>query len=126
MTEIKKVDLGYAIVINGEVVQEGFVNERMAKKSVRDAERKYNLSHDPDYMDFTAYNSAVRQVKFWLNLRSQIGETAAPEDIISAYDYNSSIAQANEKIATYRAEAEKHLSGARRWARECRIQLEEV
>lgn len=79
-----------------------------------------------DLDEFQAYNSAVKQVKFWLNLRSQVGETSAAEDVISADDYNSSISQANEKIAAYREEAEKHLSGARRWARECRIQLEEV
>ena len=126
MTEIRKSEMGFAIVINDEIIKDGFINERMAKKAVRDVERQYNLSHDPDYLDFTAYNSAVKQVKFWLNLRSQVGETSAAEDIISADDYNSSIAQANEKIAAYRAEAEKHLSGARRWARECRIKLEEL
>ncbi len=126
VTEIRKCEVGFCIVVNGEVVIDGFVNERAAKKSIRDAERQYSLSHNPDYLDFAAYNSAVKHIKFWLNLRSHVGETSVAEDVISVDDYNSSIAQANEKIAAYREEAEKHLPGARRWARECRIQLEEV
>lgn len=121
---IKTNNMGYAIVIDGETVKTGFVSERDARRAARTEERKYALNHDPDYMDFTAYNSAVKQVKFWLNLRSQVGETAAPEDIISADDYNISMTQANNKIAAYKAEAEKHLSGARRWARECLVNLE--
>ena len=125
-TIIKTNNMGYAIVIDGETVKTGFVSERDAKRAITSEERKYALNHDPDYMDFTAYNSAVKQVKFWLNLRSQVGETAAPEDVITADDYRSSMTQANDKIAAYKAEAEKHLSGARRWARECRINPEEL
>lgn len=123
MTEIKKGNLGFAIVINGEVVMDGFLSEGAAKRAVRDAERQYSLAHDPDYVDFMAYNAAMKQVKFWNNLRSQVGETAASEDVISADDYSNSISKANEKIAAYKAEAEKHLTGARRWARECNVEL---
>lgn len=125
MTNVIKTDKGWAIEINGEIVENGFINERMAKRGVKDAERKYSLQNDPDYVDYKAYQDAMNQVKFWKKLRASIGDTMNPEDWVDtdSEDYINSMAEANEHIAQAEAEAEKHLAGAGRWARECRISL---
>lgn len=126
MTEIRRTENGYGVYINGTLVKEGFIDEQMAKRAVPQLERKYALESDPDYIDFRAYNTSVEQVEFFCRLRAEIGETAAPEDVITAEDHASSVAEANERISFFKAEAAKHYSGARRWANACRIQLKEV
>ena len=127
MTTIIRTKLGFGIEINGELVADGFLNERSANRANKEAEAKYSRENDPDYLDFRAYNEAVAQVKFWKGLRSEIGETSSVEDIAAtSADRAESLAQADSRIDFYAEEANKHLSGAKRWAKECRVELEIV
>lgn len=126
MTRVVKTDRGYGIEINGEIVENGFLNERMAKRAVKHAETEYKLYNDPDFIEFNAYRDAMTQVKFWKELRASIGDTANPEDDwvdAESEDYINSMAEANERIAQAEAEAEKHLEGAKRWAEQSGISL---
>lgn len=121
--EVRRGDLGYEVVINGEIIESGFFNKREAQSFIPEAERRYALNNDPDYVDFRAYKAAKAQAKFWRDLRASVGETAAPEDVITKEDYESSVAEANVNIAKYEAIMNEHLEGAKRWARECRVEL---
>ena len=125
MTKVVKTDLGWGIEIDGQIVENGFLNERMAKRAVRNAEVDYRLHNDPDFIEFNAYRDAMTQVKFWKELRASIGDTANPEDWVDdqSEDYIKSMAEANERIAQAEAEAEKHLAGAKRWAEQSGISL---
>ena len=123
MTEVVRTDMGFGIIINGEIVEDGFLNERSAKRAVRNAEFQYALTHDADYIEFNAYRSAMAQVKFWQDIRASVGETISPEDIITMEDYEISVDEASKRIAVYQAEADKHYDGAKRWADSCRIAM---
>ena len=125
-TTIVKTSHGYAIQINGETAEDGFMSEHSAKRAARHAEQQYALTHDPDYVDYCAYRAIMSQVRHWQSLRASIGETASPEDIATTRaDADQSRTTCTTEIEKLRPVAEAHYQGARRWADSCRISLEE-
>lgn len=80
-----------------------------------------------DLDEYMEYNRAMKQVHFWLKFRAEIGETDSAEDIaITSDDRSEGIALANVRIGEYIDRAKAHLEGAKRHARSCRIELEEI
>lgn len=116
MTNVVRTACGWGIEINGEIVEDGFLNERSAKRNAEAAERQYALSHDADhdadYVAFRAFQSAVEQAKHFAHLSASVGETASAEDIAADLSEREIY---DQKVREYLLEAEENYKGAKRW-----------
>ena len=76
---------------------------------------------DPDQADYEAYNQAIASARYWASLSAEVGEEISAEAVADAIDCDGERAEYDAKVTEYLDIAEKHLAGARRWARPATI-----